>query len=192
MLNEKTQNLVKSFIAKLGIELPAKPVVKLEDVTLMDGTMLTVDSMEVGSPAMFTGADGVAIPAEGEYELADGSKIVCAAGVVTEIKPMEVEDEKQPEAPAAPSEEMAAILSRSSIVEEAYKNSLAAKQTLEAELAENKKGLVVALSAIEEFNTTAVAVSLEAQKSKKVTELEFSKMSEHQKYQMAKYGEIKY
>jgi hypothetical protein len=191
MLNDKTKEAVKNFIAKLGIELPAKPVVKLEDVTLMDGTILTVDAMEVGSPAMFTGADGVAIPAEGAYEY-EGGTIVCAAGVVTEIKPKEVEEGKQPEAPAAPSEEMAAILSRLDAVEKAYQSSLAAKTTLEAELAENKKGLVVALSAIEEFNTTAVAVSLEAQKSKKMTELEFSKMTEHQKYQLAKYGEIKY
>jgi hypothetical protein len=189
MLNDKTKEAVKNFIAKLGIELPAKPVVKLEDVTLMDGTILTVDAMEVGSPAMFTGADGVAIPAEGEYEYADGT-IVCAAGVVTEIKPKEAD--KQPEEKPEPSEEMAAILSRLDAVEKAYQSQLAAKTTLEAELAETKKAAVVALSAIEEFNTTAVAVNLESQKSKKMTELEFSKMSEHQKYQMAKYGEIKY
>jgi len=191
MLNEKTQNLVKSFIAKLGIELPAKPVVKLEDVTLMDGTMLTVDAMEVGSPAMFTGADGVAIPAEGEYELADGSKIVCAAGVVTEIKPMEVEAEKKPEVPAAPSEEMAAVLSRMAEMEGLLKTLTSTNQTLETQLEENKKGLVVALSAIEEFNTTAVAVSLEASK-KPATKIDFSKLSEFEKYQLAKYEQIKY
>lgn len=188
MLNDKTKEAVKNFIAKLGIELPAKPVVKLEDVTLMDGTILTVDAMEVGSPAKFTGADGVAIPAEGEYEY-EGGTIVCAAGVVTEIKPKEP---VAPVEPTAPSEEMAAILSRLSTIEEAYKKSLATSQTLEAQLSENKKGLVVALSAIEEFNTTAVAVSLEANNKKKPTELEFSKMTEHQKYQIAKYGEIKY
>lgn len=189
MLSNKTIEAVKSLWAKLSIEVPAKPVVKLEDVTLMDGTILTVDAMEVGSPATFTGADGVAIPAEGEYEY-EGGTIVCAAGVVTEIKTKEAD--KQVDAPAAPSEEMAAILSRLSAIEDAYKNSLAANQTLEAQLSENKKGLVVALSAIEEFNTTAVAVSLEAASKKKPTELEFSKMTEHQKYQIAKYGEIKY
>lgn len=190
MLNDKTKEAVKNFIAKLGIELPAKPVVKLEDVTLMDGTMLTVGAMEVGSPATFTGADGVAIPAEGEYEY-EGGTIVCAAGVVTEIKPKEAD--VQPEAPAAPSEEMAAILSRLSTIEEAYKKSLATNQTLEAQLSENKKGLVVALQAIEEFNITAVAVSLEAnKKSKKALEVEFKDMTEFQKYQIEKYGEIKY
>lgn len=165
MLNDKTKEAVKNFIAKLGIELPAKPVVKLEDVTLMDGTILTVDAMEVGSPATFTGADGVAIPAEGEYEY-EGGTIVCAAGVVTEIKPKEADVQK--EVPAAPSEEMAAILSRLSTIEEAYKKSLATNQTLEAQLSENKKAVVVALSAIEEFNTASVAVSLEAQNKKVV------------------------
>lgn len=179
MLNEKTQNLVKSFIAKLGIELPAKPVVKLEDVTLIDGTMLTVDAMEVGSPATFTGADGVAIPAEGEYELADGSKIVCAAGVVTEIKPKEAD--VQPE-PVDPTEsEMKAMLSKLSERLDTIEKNGAKVTTLEAELAENKKGLVVALSAIEEFNTTAVAVSLEAQKGTKKTVKSYEEMTNHEK-----------
>lgn len=193
MLNDKTKEAVKNFIAKLGIELPAKPVVKLEDVTLMDGTILTVDAMEVGSPATFTGADGIAIPADGEYEVkADGSSIVCVAGVVTEIKPASAD--VQPETPeVAPVEsEMKTMLSKLSERLDAIEKNSAKVATLEAQLSENKKGLVVALEAIEEFNTTAVAVSLEANKKSKPTELEFSKMTEHQKYQIAKYGEIKY
>lgn len=179
MLSNKTIEAVKNLWAKLSVEVPAKPVVKLEDVTLMDGTILTVDKMEVGSPATFTGADGVAIPAEGAYEY-EGGTIVCAAGVVTEIKPKEADKQPEPN-PAAPSEEMAAILSRLSTIEEAYKKSLATNQTLEAQLSENKKAVVVALQAIEEFNTTAVAVSLEAaSKGKAKVVKAYEEMSKHE------------
>lgn len=193
MLNDKTKEAVKNFIAKLGIELPAKLVVKLEDVALIDGTMLMVDKLEVGAKADFMGADGIAIPAEGEYEVkADGSSIVCVAGVVTEIKPASADVQPEtPEVPAAESE-MKTMLSKLSERLDAIEKNSAKVATLEAQLSENKKGLVVALEAIEEFNTTAVAVSLEANKKSKPTELEFSKMTEHQKYQIAKYGEIKY
>lgn len=192
MLNDKTKEAVKNFIAKLGIELPAKLVVKLEDVALIDGTMLMVDKLEVGAKADFMGDDGIAIPAEGEYELADGSTVVCAAGVITEIKPASADVQPEtPEVPAAESE-MKTMLSKLSERLDAIEKNSAKVATLEAQLSENKKGLVVALEAIEEFNTTAVAVSLEANKKSKPTELEFSKMTEHQKYQIAKYGEIKY
>lgn len=158
MLSKETKDALKSALLKLGIELPATQVVKLEDVALIDGTMLSVDKMEVGAMASFVGADGVAVPAEGTYELADGTKIICAAGVITEIvtKEAEVEIETQ----AKPLEdEMKAILSRLEALEKGY----AAKQTnLETQLSETKKGLQVALSAIESIDKNSVALNLEA------------------------------
>jgi len=186
MLSQETKDALKSALIKLGINLPAKPVVKLEDVALIDGTMLSVDVMEVGSAATFTGADGVAIPAEGEFELADGSTVMCAGGLITEIKPKEADTQPEtPEVPA-PNAEMAAILSRLEAIEKRVSNT-----SLEAQLSETNKAVVVALGAIEKMNENAVALSLESQKPAKTTQLEFSKLTELQKYQLVKYGEIK-
>ena len=136
--------------------MPATQVVKLEDVTLIDGTMLSVDKMEVGAMATFTGADGVAVPAEGEFELADGTKVICAAGLITEI--MTKEADVQPEPTESVESDMKAILSRLEALEKNY----ATKQNLEAQLSETKKGLSVALSAIDAMDKNAVALNLEA------------------------------
>lgn len=189
-LSEKAKNAVASYLAKFGIDLPAKKVeadvTKLEDVKLIDGTMLSVDKMEVGAAATFTGADGVAIPAEGEFELEDGTKVICAGGLVTEIKPKEADAQPEPV-----EEDMKAILSKLSERLDAIEKNNVVKTNLETELAETKKGLGVALSAINEFNNSAVALSLESQKEVK-KEIDFNKLSNYEKYQLAKYGEIKH
>lgn len=52
---------------------------------------------------------------------------------------------------------------------------------LEAELSETKKGLGVALSAINEFNNSAVALSLESQKEVKKVVKSYEEMSNHEK-----------
>jgi len=179
-LSEKAKTAVASYLAKFGIDLPAKkvePAVKLEDVKLIDGTMLSVDKMEVGAAATFTGADGVAIPAEGEFELEDGTKVICVAGAITEIKPKEADVQPEPV-----ESEMKAMLSKlSERLDAIEKNNTVTKTTLETELAETKKGLGVALSAINEFNNSAVALNLEAQnKSNKVVK-SYEEMTNHEK-----------
>lgn len=182
MSNEKgfTKDLVakiKAALAFSAIELPVKEVVKLEDVTLMDGTMLSVDKMEVGSNAMFTGADGVAVPANGEYEYADGS-IVCVEGVVTEIKPKEMD--VQPE--SKPEMDMTAILNRLDALEKAQSSS---SVTLEAQLSETKKHLFTALTAIDKMNEASVAVNLESQKAP-IVKKSFEEMSALEKHRAIK------
>lgn len=188
-LSDKAKEAVASYLAKFGIDLPAKKVeptvAKLEDVKLIDGTMLSVDAMEVGAAATFTGADGVAIPADGEFELEDGTKVICAAGLVTEIMPKEAD--KQPEPVES---EMKAMLSKlSERLDAIEKNNTVT--ALEAELSETKKGLGVALSAINELNSNAVALSLESQKEVK-KEIDFNKLTQYERYQLAKYGEVKH
>lgn len=165
MSNEKgfTKELVtriKEALAFSKIELPVKEVVKLEDVKLIDGSMLSVDKMEVGAMATFTGADGVAIPADGEFELEDGSSIICVAGAITEIKPKEADVQPEVEAPA-PSMDMAAIITRLEALEAKYKNSTS---NLEEQLSETKKHLGTALEAIDNVSKKSVAINLEAQK----------------------------
>jgi len=183
MLSKETKDALKSALLKLGIELPATKVetevVKLEDVTLIDGTMLSVDKMEVGAMASFVGADGVAVPAEGTYELADGTKIICAAGVITEILAKEADVQPEPL-----EDEMKAILSRLEALEKVYST----KQTsLETQLSETKKGLSVALSAIDAMDKNSVALNLEANtKTEKnyneLTPLELFKLRKQNKF----------
>ena len=182
MLSKETKDALKSALLKLGIDLPATQVVKLEDVALIDGTMLSVDKMEVGAMATFTGADGVAVPAEGEFELADGSKVICVAGVITEIMAKEMDVQPEPIEPVE--SEMKAILSRL----EALEKSFNVKQNLEAELSETKKGLQVALSAIDSMDKNAVAINLEANNKtvaknyNELTPLELFKLRKQNKF----------
>ena len=180
-LSDKAKEAVATYLAKFGIDLPAKkvePVVKLEELPLVEeGTMLMVDKLEVGAKAEFMGADGIAIPAEGEFELADGSKVICAGGLITEIKPKEADVQPEPV-----ESEMKAMLSKlSERLDAIEKNNTVTKTALEAELNETKKGLGVALSAINEFNNSAVALSLESQnKSNKVVK-SYEQMTNHEK-----------
>jgi hypothetical protein len=182
MLSKETKEKLQSALLKLGIELPATKVeTKLEDVALIDGTTLSVDKMEVGAMATFTGADGVAVPAEGEFELADGTKIMCAAGVITEI--MTKEADVQPEPTESVESDMKAILSRLEALEKNY----ATKQNLEAQLSETKKGLQVALTAIDAMDKNSVALNLEANTKKEknyneLTPLELFKLRKQNKF----------
>jgi hypothetical protein len=184
MLSKETKEKLQSALLKLGIELPATKVetevVKLEDVALIDGTMLSVDKMEVGAMASFVGADGISVPAEGEFELADGTSVICVAGLITEIKPKEADVQPEPVA-----EEMKAILSRLEALEKVYST----KQTsLETQLSETKKGLQVALSAIDAMDKNAVALNLEANNKtvtknyNELTPLELFKLRKQNKF----------
>ena len=162
MLSKETKDALKSALLKLGIELPATKVeTKLEDVALIDGTMLSVDKMEVGAMASFVGADGMVMPAEGTYELADGTMVTCVAGLITEIKPKEADVQPEPV-----NEEMKAILSRLEALEKVYSSK---QTTLEAELSETKKGLQIALSAIDAMDKNSVAINLESNNKKTET-----------------------
>ena len=186
MLSKETKDALKSALLKLGIDLPATKVedtvVKLEDVALIDGTVLSVDKMEVGAMATFTGADGVAVPAEGEFELADGTKIICMAGVITEIMAKEMDVQPEPIEPVE--SEMKAILSRLEALEKAYSNK---QSNLETQLSETKKGLSVALSAIDAMDKNSVALNLEANTKKDknyndLTPLELFKLRKQNKF----------
>ena len=107
----------------------------------------------------------------------DGAKVICVAGAITEIKPKEADVQPEPV-----ESEMKAMLSKlSERLDAIEKNNTVTKTTLEAELNETKKGLGVALSAINEFNNSAVALSLESQnKSNKVVK-SYEQMTNHEK-----------
>lgn len=184
---EKTlKEKIEAVMVKLGIEIPVKKVeepspVKLEDVQLADGTMLSVDKMEVGAMANVIGEDGMPMPAEGSFETSDGQVIVCAAGLITEIKPKEVEAPEAPEMDMAA--KFAALESKFTELETKYNALATSKQTLEAQLSETKSHLDVAVVALEKVAETSVALSLESQQPKKV---DFDSMSSLEKYRYLK------
>jgi hypothetical protein len=79
---------LKALFAKFNEE-PAK----FSELTLKDGTkvMIDTDAPAVGSKVdVVTDAGNVPAP-DGEYDLEDGSKIVVVGGIITEVKPTEVE-----------------------------------------------------------------------------------------------------
>ena len=70
-------------------------VEKFEDVTLVDGTVLTVEpALEVGAAVVLT-LDGEIVPApDGEHILADNSVITVEGGLITNIAPAEEVEEE--------------------------------------------------------------------------------------------------
>lgn len=72
----------------------AHPDYKFEDLSLVDGTMITVEpAVEMGAAIVVMDAEGNPIPAPaGEYELQDGRVLVVAEdGLIAEVKEAEVE-----------------------------------------------------------------------------------------------------
>lgn len=63
---------------------PINPPVpeKLDAVTLKDGTAVSIDKLEIGGNVLINGVP----PADGEYELNDGTNITVVNGVITEIE----------------------------------------------------------------------------------------------------------
>jgi hypothetical protein len=89
---------IKAVFNEVPVEQAAAPVaeeapVEFKDYTLMDGSSVSIDKLEIGGAVT---KDGVPVP-EGEYLMADGSAIeVDASGLIYEIKAAEP---VMPEAP---------------------------------------------------------------------------------------------
>ncbi|HRG02428.1 MAG TPA: hypothetical protein PKZ75_15030 [Bacteroidia bacterium] len=177
---------IKAALLELGISVPVKKVeepVKLEDVTLIDGTVLNVDSLAVGSKATFTGTDGVSVPAEGEYEAADGSTIVCAAGVITEIKPKEADVQPEPEMDMkAVLSQLAELKSKIAAFDGKFKTQEDEKKAIEVKLEKTETALKSTLEFVDELSKTAAALPLELQKQTPKKEEKFTKKLTDEEY----------
>lgn len=190
ILGKELTEKVKSFL-KLNAT-PVKVEVKLDDITLNDGTILTVDKMEVGATATITTADGVVTAPDGEYTSQDGTVITVMGGLVAEIATKEEEAPEMPETtPAAPAT-MDAITELKALVAKMEKQSndnltklIKENKSLKIELASQKAGLQIALSAIDKIAETPVAISLESQSTPKVSlnDIPYEKMTNYQKLQ---------
>lgn len=81
-LSEQEQSALKDFVAPV--------VVTLKEVKSKDGKVLSYDGELIAGTMVNEMVEGNAVPAEGAYELEDGSKLMCVAGKVTEVVPMEM------------------------------------------------------------------------------------------------------
>lgn len=108
---EKKMSLLDGVLAKVGlkfvskegkVELSKVAEVKLSaEAKLEDGTIIatTADAWGAGVDIVFVDAEGKTSPAaDGEYKLETGETLIVAGGVVSEIKPIEVEEEVEMEA----------------------------------------------------------------------------------------------
>jgi len=59
---------------------------KFEDYKLKSGAVVSIDKLEIGGSVVLNGEPAP----DGEHELEDGSKIVVAGGLITEVKKAEV------------------------------------------------------------------------------------------------------
>ena len=94
-----TENKLKSFFSSLksafdNVEKEEETQATFAEIKAADGTLLQVSDMEVDATINIIETDGSLTPAEGEFTLEDGTKIVAVAGVITEI--MEAEEEAEP------------------------------------------------------------------------------------------------
>lgn len=102
-LNEGAAKFGFQFISKDGkVELSKVAEVKLSaEAKLEDGTIIatTADAWGAGVDILVVDAEGKTSPAaDGEYKLETGETLIVAGGVVSEIKPIEVEEEVEMEA----------------------------------------------------------------------------------------------
>jgi L-fucose mutarotase/ribose pyranase (RbsD/FucU family) len=88
--NSILEKIKKIVFSEAEVEIPVVKNTFL-DATLEDGTLINIEpALEVGAAVVVIDADGNPTVAEdAEHTLADGSKFVTVAGVITEILPME-------------------------------------------------------------------------------------------------------
>jgi hypothetical protein len=174
-ISERIENAILKMAEQIKVNRVEAPVTKLEDVALTDGQVLNVEKMEVNSPASLVGADGIPVPADGEFETADGTKIVCVAGVITEIKPKDA----PVDAPTAdPNAEMKTALEALTNEVKTLKANFSSQtkesdkvKAFEIKLSEMTQAHGETLNIVKDLNDlvtkTSVAISLEAEKTPK-------------------------
>lgn len=145
---DKLSGMIKSILPPTqtpAVTPPAAETPKAVDLPLKAGGMIHVESENgdlVGKPASI---DGKA--AEGAYELEDGRKLVCAAGLVTAVEEAQTEAQKQ----------LAAVQAQLDAVakeKEALEAKMNEAQTIAQEAEKKLETTAVALGEIEkEFET---------------------------------------
>lgn len=90
----KAQEIIDSIKAIVGVKLSETVSIKLEEITLENGTVLVADKFEAGESVFIkTEDENVALPI-GDYELPEGKKLVVKEeGLIDSVSGEEVEEE---------------------------------------------------------------------------------------------------
>lgn len=194
--------LGSDLIKKLQEAVKLSKEVKLAEATTEDGKVLSFegDVLAVSTPVIVKDAAGVEIPVSPEPMTvtvmnADGtkSKATILNGVVTELTPVVEEMKKEVPAPAAmdPAQMAVAMSAQKKEIEESFEAKLSAvKKQLEdsnKQLSDYKKTNAILLEFADKLTSLPVD-----DKEKKVTTKSAEEMTGFEKYQLDKYGEIKY
>lgn len=121
----KLKDMYEKFFGSPVVPAPAmttEPEKLSTDVTLKDGTVVTVDKLEVGGVAMV----GDAPAPVGEHELADGTKIVVGEGGVIEAVQPAVMPEEEMQKPVDYSEQFKAYDDKLAAYEQKFTEHLTA------------------------------------------------------------------
>lgn len=94
----KAQEIIDSIKAIVGVKLSETVSIKLEEITLENGTVLVADKFEAGESVFIkTEDENVALPI-GDYELPEGKKLVVKEeGLIDSVSGEEVEEEVKEE-----------------------------------------------------------------------------------------------
>ena len=97
---EALNQIKQLFAATDPVVSSNQPIAAAKEWTLVDGSKIYVDVVEIGQPVFVKDANGVDVPAPmGEYQLADGTKIsVSETGTIEEIST----ESNEPVEPAQP------------------------------------------------------------------------------------------
>ena len=121
----------EKFLGNPEVQSPAAPV-QLTEATLKDGTVVTVDKLEVGGVVKIGDAPAPA----GVHELSDGTKITVGEGGVIEAVEKEEAPEEEMQKPTDYSEQFAAIEQRFTDLSTSYEAKFSEQATQLSEFAE--------------------------------------------------------
>lgn len=150
-----TEGLNKIKALFEAMPAPVEPIAPVKaaatEYTLADGTVVTIDKVEVGGLVTVGGVPA----ADAEHELADGTCVVTVGGVITEVK------EKIKEA-AKPTEQLPAIMAK---VEEFKKSQVENFNGVVAQLAAQKEIITQLFALVQELGKEPAAAPTEPKKS---------------------------
>lgn len=128
----------------------AKALLKLAEIKTDKDTLVIEGELEVGKAVFVETEDGPVEAADGEYTAEDGTVIVVEAGVITEIKPVEVapeenteelEEEETPAEEETPNAEVEELKKKIEELEAVIAEKDAEIETLKGQIAEQEEKL---------------------------------------------------
>lgn len=149
-----TEGLNKIKALFEAMPAPVEPIAPVKaaatDYILADGTVVTIDKVEVGGVVTVGGVPA----ADAEHELADGTCVVTVGGVITEVK------EKLEE--AKPTDQLPAMMAK---VEEFKKAQVENFNGVVAQLAAQKEIITQLFALVQELGKEPAAAPTEIKKS---------------------------